>query len=108
MKIVDKFNSLNPKMRSIIIIFSLIILGIIIGYIIASTSSPYLIDQIERPPRHFFPDNKDTNFTGDFEQFNLTTDQTNQIIRGYTSVVIILSVELITPSMSLITLLLLI
>jgi hypothetical protein len=86
---------MNPKARSILIISSLIVIGIIIGFIIASVSSPYLINQIENPPNHFFPKNGDFNGTKQLERFNLTTDQTNQIIRGYTTSVIILSVELV-------------
>ena len=80
MKIMDNFNKMNPKIRSILIIFTLIIIGIIIGYIIASLSSSYLINQIEDPPHHFFNKNGDFNITENIGRFNLSTDQKNQII----------------------------
>lgn len=95
MNIGVKFNNLNPKIRSILIISSLIIIGIIIGYLIASLSSPYLIEQIENPPPHFFPKNGDFNTSEGGARFNLTSMETDQIIRGYTYAVTILSVEIV-------------
>ena len=96
MKLVNKFNNLNPKLKSIIIISSLIIIGIIIGYVIASTSSNYLIERIQNPPpNHFIPKNEEFNESAKWQRFNLTSFEKDQIIRGYSLSVMILSVEIV-------------
>lgn len=94
MNIIDRFNHMNPKLRSVTIILSLIFIGIIVGYIIATVSSPYLIERIEHPPHHFFPKNRGQNGNNSVEPVNLTDEQKNNIVRGYSFAVIILTVEI--------------
>ncbi len=73
---------ISPKMRSIIFIVSLIIIGIIIGQIIGLISGSYLIEQIESRGPQFPP-------------HILTDDQINQIKGGVTIISTILSVNIV-------------
>ncbi len=82
MKIFQRYLNINPKIRSIVFIVLLLIFGIIIGQIISYVSSPHLLENIEGPKDHHVP------------PFNLTDDQKQEIIRGYTNVSMILCSEI--------------
>ena len=86
LKFLDKF---SPSTRSVLLIFTLIFIGIIIGYAISAASSPYLIDRIEHgrdgPRPHPSP----------YKDINLTEEQKQEIIRGYTFSTTILTVEIV-------------
>ena len=43
-------NKLSPRLKSMILIISLIIVGLIFGLIISNLSSSYVLDQIENRP----------------------------------------------------------
>jgi len=82
MKKIEFIENMNPKIKSILFIIVLIVIGFIIGQIIGFLSGSYLIEHIESqsiPPK---PD------------FELTIDQQNQIINGYTIIATILSVNI--------------
>ena len=84
--IMNKFHfieKLNPRSRSIIFIVLLIIIGIIIGQVIALISNQYILDRIENPKHFYRPD------------FKLTGEEKEQIIRGYSIFVTILCVEIV-------------
>ncbi|RLF59653.1 MAG: hypothetical protein DRN27_02035 [Thermoplasmata archaeon] len=83
MKIIEGFGKMNPKMQSIIMISVLVIIGIIIGYLISSAASPYLIDNIEQKPHHNWGENE-----------NLTQIQKDHIISGFSISIIIFTVEI--------------
>ena len=84
--IMNKFNfiyKLNPKSRSIIFIILLMIIGIIVGQVIALVSNQYILDRIEKP-KHFHP-----------PDFELTVEEEEHIINGYSIFVTILCVEIV-------------
>jgi|GEM_PF-854035 len=83
LKFLEKF---SPSTRSVLLIMSLIFIGIIIGYTISAVSSPYLIERIEHGPEPHFHPKRD---------INLTEEQKQEIIRGYTFSTTILTVEII-------------
>lgn len=84
---------MNPKIKSIIFIISLIIIGLVIGKAIAMTTSPYLIDRIENPDHRRKNDfNPNDDIVKDFE---LSTDQKEQIVTGYTRTVMIYCIDII-------------
>jgi hypothetical protein len=93
MKKLISINKMNPKIKSIIFIISLIIIGLVIGKAIASTTTPYLIDRIENPDhrgkKEFDPD-KDI-----VKDFELSEDQKEQIITGYSRIVMIYCVDIV-------------
>jgi len=78
-KFIEK---MSPKIRSVLFIIILIIIGFIIGQIIGTISGEYLINHIERQELNVPPN------------FKLTTEQINQIIRGYTIITTILCIEI--------------
>jgi hypothetical protein len=82
MKIMQQYMNINPKIRSVIFIAGLIIIGIIIGQLIGYLSSPYLLEAIEGPKDHHF------------SPFALSEDQKQNIVNGYTRVSMILSCEI--------------
>ena len=75
-------DKINPKARSIIFIVILIVIGIVIGQIIGILSAPYLVEGIEGKFNHGPP------------QFELTEDQKQAVIAGFTNVSMILSSEI--------------
>ena len=83
MKITQKYMNINPKVRSVIFITGLIVIGIIIGQFVSYLSSPYLLEEIQGQRDHHFP------------PFELTDDQKQDIINGYTRVSMILSTEIV-------------
>lgn len=83
MSIVQRYKNVNPKIRTIVFILVLICIGLIIGKLIGIASSPILLENIEghRDP-HMPP------------SFELTEDQKQAIVNGYTNVSMILCVEI--------------
>lgn len=79
---IEFIEKMSPKMKSFLFIILLIIIGFIIGQIIGSISSSYLIEQIEGRGYHPNPN------------FELTTNQINQIKRGYTIITTILCIDI--------------
>jgi sodium--glutamate symport carrier gltS len=84
MKKIEFIDKINPKMRSILFIIFLILIGLIIGQIIGTLSSSYLIEQIEEGRPHFPPDAS-----------ILSEEQKNQIQRGVNIISTILSINII-------------
>jgi len=82
MKVVKRYLNINPKIRSVVFITVLILVGIVIGQLIAIASAPYLLEAIEGPKDHHAP------------PFILTDDQKQEIINGYTRVSMILCSEI--------------
>lgn len=74
-------NNLSPKIKSLILIISLLVLGLIIGIIISTLSSPYVLEQIESRPSKI-PD------------FELTEEIRSQIVSSYTTITTILCVNI--------------
>ncbi len=82
MKLFQKYQSLNPKIRSVIFIAALIIVGILIGQIISQLGAPMLLESIERPNH---PPGS---------PFSLTEDQKQGILEAYSRVSMILCAEI--------------
>jgi len=83
MKIIQRYQRINPKIRSVLFIVMLVLAGVIIGQLVGYISAPYLLENIENPPgRHEFP------------PFSLTDEQKQDIINGYTQVSMILCSEI--------------
>ena len=83
MQKIEFIENMSPKLKSILFIIVLIVIGFIIGQIIGFLSGSYLIEEIEAqatPPGA--------------PEFELTIDQQNQIITGYTIYATILSVNI--------------
>jgi hypothetical protein len=76
-----KKNDLSPRIKSLILILSLLVLGLIIGIIISNLSSPFVLDQIENRPL------KDPDFI-------MTEEIKSQIVSSYTTITIILSINI--------------
>jgi cytochrome bd-type quinol oxidase subunit 2 len=74
-------NNLNPRVKSLILIISLLILGIIIGIIISTLSSPYVLEQIESRPSKI-------------PEFELTEEIKSQIVSSYTIITTILCINI--------------
>ena len=74
-------NNLSPRVKSLIIIVSLLFLGLIIGIIISTLSSPYVLEQIESRPSKI-------------PEFELTEETRNQIVSSYTTITTILCVNI--------------
>jgi hypothetical protein len=91
MKFSERFQMMNPTIRSIVIILTLIIVGLIIGYVIASATTPNLINQITKGKPHGLSGQPPTMISG----HNFTQQQLSDIIQGYTITVMILSVEIV-------------
>lgn len=73
----------NPRTRTVVFILALIVIGLAIGYLLSMITTPILLDQIEHgQPLKPGP-------------FQLTEEDKNNIIMGYTVVVEIISVEII-------------
>lgn len=83
MNIIKRYNNVNPKIRTIVFILTLIVIGLIVGKLVGIASSPYLLENIEGPGHHKPP-----------PQFELSEDQKQAIITGYTNVSMILCVEI--------------
>jgi cytochrome bd-type quinol oxidase subunit 2 len=81
MKKNDLINNLSPRVKSLILILSLLILGLIIGIIISTLSSPYVLDLIESRPL------KDPGF-------ELTEEIKSQIVSSYSIITTILSINI--------------
>jgi cytochrome bd-type quinol oxidase subunit 2 len=74
-------NNLSPRVKSLILILSLLILGLIIGIIISTISSPYVLEQIEGRPSKI-------------PEFELTEEIKSQIVSSYSIITIILSINI--------------
>jgi hypothetical protein len=89
MTIIRGKKNLSPRMKSLLYILSLLLIGVIIGIIISSISSPLVIEHIEHPfhhdPNHWKGENKSF--------FNLTDEMKNQIKSSYSIMVSILSIN---------------
>lgn len=83
MNIIQRYNNVNPKIRTILFILVFVIIGIIAGKLVGIVSSPYLLENIERPDDPHMP-----------PPFELSEDQKQAIITGYTNVSMILCVEI--------------
>jgi hypothetical protein len=83
MRKIEFNENMSPKIKSIIFIIILIIIGFIIGQIIGFLSGSYLIEEIE----------SQANQPGR-PVFELTIDQKNEIITGYTIIATILSINI--------------
>jgi len=81
MKIIQNYQSLNPKIRSVFFIAALIIIGILVGQIISQLSAPILLENIEQPHHPSPP-------------FSLTEDQKQGILDAYSRVSMILCAEI--------------
>ncbi len=81
MKIIQKYLSLNPKIRSVIFIAALMLIGILVGQIISQLSAPILLENIEQPRPGGPP-------------FSLTEDQKQGILDAYSHVSMILCAEI--------------
>lgn len=76
-----KKNDLSPRIKSLILILSLLLLGLIIGIIISTLSSPFVLEQIENRPL------KDPDF-------EITEEIKSQIVSSYTTITIILCINI--------------
>jgi len=83
MKIMEWYQNINQKIRTIIFILTLIVIGLVIGKVVGIASSSYLLENIERPYDPHMP-----------PSFELSEDQKQSIITGYTNVAMILCVEI--------------
>jgi len=76
-----KKNNLSPRVKSLILILSLLLLGLIIGIIISTLSSSYVLEQIESRPL------KEPGF-------DLTEEIKSQIVSSYTIITTILCINI--------------
>jgi uncharacterized BrkB/YihY/UPF0761 family membrane protein len=76
-----KKNDLSPRIKSLILILSLLLLGLVIGIIISTLSSPFVLEQIENRPL------KDPDF-------EITEGIKSQIVSSYTTITIILCINI--------------
>ena len=80
---IEFIDKISPRMRSVLFIFILIIIGFIVGQIIGTISGSNLIEQLEM---------MENQYPGKFE---LTANQINQIIGGYLVITTILCIDII-------------
>jgi MFS family permease len=74
-------NNLSPRVKSLILILSLLFLGLIIGIIVSTLSSPYMLEQIEiRPPK--------------IPEFELTEEIRSQIVSSFFIITTILCINI--------------
>lgn len=83
MNLGKQIKEMNPKLKSVLFIIGLIIIGIVVGQIIGMISAPYLLEGIEGRDYHGPP-----------PQFELSEDQKQAIITGFTNVSMILCSEI--------------
>lgn len=83
MNAVQRYQKVNPKIRTVIFIITLICIGLLVGRLLAIASSPIILDNIEGQKDHHLP-----------PSFELSDNQKQAIITGYTNVSIILCVEI--------------
>ena len=76
-----KKNNLSPRVKSMILILSLLLLGLIIGIVISTLSSSYVLDQIESRPL------KDPGFV-------LTEEIKSQVVSSHAIITTILSINI--------------
>jgi hypothetical protein len=77
------YTRLNPRTKTILFIIALLVIGLALGFLISQISTPYLLDQIEYG-QLWKPG-----------PFQLTEEDKNNIILGYSIVVEILSVDIV-------------
>ncbi len=83
MVLIQRYQTINPKIRTIVFILVLICVGLLVGKLLALASTPAILENIEMPRDPHFP-----------PSFELSDDQKQAIITGYTNVSMILCVEI--------------
>jgi hypothetical protein len=73
--------TINPRVRSLLLIGSLLLLGLITGMIISTISSPYVLEQIENSPP-------------EISDFELTEEIKSKIVNVYTVITTILCMDI--------------
>jgi hypothetical protein len=84
MNIIQRYQNVNPKIRTVVFIIMLIVIGLLVGKLVGMISSPILLENIEGQRGPHIPP----------PSFELSDDQKQAIITGYTNVSMILCVEI--------------